>query len=112
MSEDLTEEEALAAVRRLTRARLAALVAAGAVRPDPGAAGGPVYSRLDLVRLELACDLAEGWDLDAEATGLVLTLVERLHETRAELQAVLRALEREPEAVRARVRARLTILSA
>jgi chaperone modulatory protein CbpM len=106
MKEHFSEEEALARVVRLERRTLSALIEVEAIRPGQGA-GGPVFTPTDIARLELLCDITEGYELDHEALGLVMTLIERLHATRADLQALARALDCEPAEVRRRVAGRL-----
>ncbi len=102
MSELLREEEVVARVRTLTQERLVEYCAARVVIPAEGAQGR-VYQRLDVARLELACDLNEQYEMEAEAISMVLSLVDQLHGVRAELRELVRALEGQPEAVRSEV---------
>lgn len=104
MTRHYTEDEAVAAVGRLTVTRLRAFVAADCVTPALGEQG-PVFSDADLARLDLLCDLAEDFGLEEDALALVVSLVDQLHGLRRELRALAEALESEPEEVRARVRA-------
>jgi chaperone modulatory protein CbpM len=102
----LTEEEALAAVSRLDRARLARFVRAELVRPaDAGA--WVTYRQVDIARIELLCDLCDDFELEDEALALVMQLVDQLHGTRSDLITLMQALGEEPDEVRARVMARL-----
>lgn len=107
MSEIYSEEETIAAVHRLTRTRLSAFVSAEAVRPTEGAAG-PCYTRVDIARLELLCDLTDGFELEDDALGLVVTLVDQLHAARADLAALMQAIAEEPAETRRRIAAALT----
>jgi chaperone modulatory protein CbpM len=103
----LSEEEALAAVGRLDRTRLARFVRAEVIRPAD-AGGRLVYRQVDIARIELLCDLCDDFDLEDEALALVMQLVDQLHGTRSDLVTLMRALGEEPEEVRVRVMERLT----
>ncbi|WP_158965369.1 hypothetical protein [Chachezhania sediminis] len=98
----LTEEDVLEAVAPLTRVQLTRFVEAEVVAPMEGATGR-VYRRLDVVRMELLCELTETYALEPDALAMVMGLVDQLHGVRAELKAVLSALEAEDDATRARV---------
>lgn len=96
------EEEVVARVSSLTRDRLVEYRAAEIVVPMEGDSG-PVYRQLDVARLELACDLGEQYEMEAEAISMVLSLIDQLHGLRAEMREVLRAVEDQPEPVRAQI---------
>ncbi len=102
----LSEEEALAAVGRLDRAQLSRFIRAEVIRPAD-AGGRVVYRQIDIARMELLCDLCDDFELDDDALGIVMELVDQLHGTRSDLLALMRALGEEPEEVLARVRGRL-----
>lgn len=107
MPEIYSEEETIATVARLTRTRLTSFVSAEAVRPTAGEKG-PCYTRVDIARLELLCDLIEGFELEGDALGLVVTLVDRLHAARADLAALAAAIAEEPPETRRRLAAALS----
>ena len=106
MTRIYTEQEVVARVRGLSVPLLVRFIEAEIVRPvargKPQARG---YGRVDVARLQLACDLADEFDLDTDALGLVMGLIDRLHATRADLRAVMQAIAAEPEEVRARIAA-------
>jgi chaperone modulatory protein CbpM len=102
MADRYTETEILAEVPSLTRARLVSYVEARVIVPVQSDAG-PVYRRIDLARLHLLCDLSDQFDLEDDALGVVISLVDQLHGVRGELAAVLAALDEEPVEVRERV---------
>lgn len=102
----LTEDEALAAVGRLDRALLTRFLRIEVIRPAD-AGGRVVYRRVDIARLELLCDLCDDFDLNDDALGIVMGLVDQLHGTRSDLVALMRALGEEAEEVRTRVTRRL-----
>ncbi len=99
MSRIYTEREVIALVPGLTGARLVHFIEAEIVlpierRPEPG------FQNIDLARLELACELVDQFELNEDALKLVLSLVDQLHAKRAELGALLAALEAQPAPVR------------
>lgn len=102
----LTEEETLAAVGRLDRVRLARFVRAEVIHPAD-AGGRMVYRQVDIARMELLCDLCDDFELDDDALGIVMGLVDQLHGTRGDLLALMRALAEEEEDVRRRIMGRL-----
>ncbi|MFC3119185.1 hypothetical protein [Jhaorihella thermophila] len=102
MTRYLTEDDLLDAIPRLTRQRLRALIEADILAPMESEQGR-LFRRLDRARAALACDLADDFDLHEDALSMMLSLIDQLHGVRAELRAVLQALEAEPEDVRRRV---------
>lgn len=102
MSEHLSEEDMLAAVPLLTRARLETWVAAEVVTPER-TGGSATFRRVDVARLTLACELCDEFELADDALALVLDLVDRLHRAEAELGALAEVLAEEPEPVRRRI---------
>jgi chaperone modulatory protein CbpM len=106
MSDRFTEDEAIAAVPRLTRTRLSAFVEAEVVIPSRGEEG-LVFRHIDIARLELMCELCEEFDLDAEALALVGVLIDQLHAARRDLRALAEALADEPPEIHARLGAAL-----
>lgn len=102
----LSEEETLATVGRLDRARLTRFVKAEIIRPvDEG--GHWVYRQVDVARIELLCDLCDDFEMNDDALEIVMHLVDQLHGTRGDLMSLMRALGEEAEPVRTRVIARL-----
>ncbi|MEO8531928.1 MAG: hypothetical protein ABI459_11925 [Deltaproteobacteria bacterium] len=99
-------EQTLAIVTRLSPAQLDEFVNAEAVTPliDGDV---PTFRQSDIARLELLCDLAETYDLQADALALVISLVDQLHATRSDLEAVLAALADAPDDLRGRIAATL-----
>ena len=102
----LSEEETLAAVGRLDRARLARFVQAEVIWPAE-AGGKVVFRQVDVARLELLCDLCDDFELDDDALGVVMALVDQLHGARSDLAALMRALGEETDDVRSRILERL-----
>lgn len=98
----VTEDDMIATVPRLSRQRLDVFVKAEILAPVHSETG-PVFRKIDRARARLACDLVEDFDLHTDALSMMLSLLDQLHGVRAELKAVLRALEHEPEDRRQRI---------
>lgn len=101
-----TKSEVVSRISGLTVSRLETYVATECVAPVTRA-GEAAFTEGDLARLKLLAELAEGFDLDEDAAGLVVGLIDQIHGLRHELRAVGEALAEEPDEVRARVIARL-----
>ena len=106
MTAFLSEDDAIIAVTGLTRTRLQAFVSAEVMVPLQSAEG-PRFRPVDLARLELLCDLTEHFDLQDDALGVVMSLIDQLHATRQQLHAVAQALAAEPVEVRHRIGVRI-----
>ncbi len=91
MNERLSERDVIDAIATLDHARLVAFMEAEIVRPVH-TARGIRFRRADLARLELMCELSDLYDLDEDALGLVMSLIDRLHDVRRELRLVLEAV--------------------
>lgn len=102
----LTEQMVLTRIRRLTRRDLQHWIREGWVRPAMGATE-PVFDEIDVARLRLLCDLRKDMALPADTVPVVLTLIDRLHETRRELRLLVEAVGDQPEDVRRAVISRL-----
>ncbi len=106
MSRFYSETEVVARVPGLTGARLVRFVEVGIVLPvKRDKAQG--YQRVDLARLELACELADQFALEEDALALVLSLVDQLHAKHAEMQVLRQAVAAQPKEIRARISAAL-----
>ena len=102
MTDRYSEDETIAVVALLTRTRLTAFIEAEMVMPLHSDAG-LVFRQVDLARLELLCELSEHFDLSEDALEIVISLVDQLHGTRAELRALAEAIEAELPEIRARI---------
>lgn len=98
-----TLNETLAAVGALSPEALQRHIDSGVVAPVQSAQG-PLFRELDIARLHLVADLAEGYDLDEEALALVLSLIDQLHGLRGDMRAILDAVAREPVETRVRLK--------
>ena len=105
MTNYFTLSQTITAVPGLSQPQLMAFMDADLVRPTASAAG-PVFRAFDLARLELLCDLSDQFDLQADALGVVIGLIDQLHDTRRRLHAMAEAMEAEPQDLRSRVGAR------
>lgn len=93
------ENMVVALVERVTLRELRFWVREGWVRPTHDTAG-PVFDKVDIARVRLLCDLKKDMSLPTDALPVVLTLIDRLHQTRRELRALTQALEEQPNDVR------------
>lgn len=93
------ERMVVARVERLNLRELRIWVREGWVRPAHSEAG-PIFDELDIARIRLLCDLKNDMSLPTDALPVILTLIDRLHQTRRELGALTEALEDQPEVVR------------
>ena len=100
------ESEVVARVPGMTVSRLRSFVAADCVRPFE-AEGRVGYTEADLARLQFIVELAEDFELDPDASAMVLSLVDQIHGLRLALRRLGEAVGEEPEEIRTRVRSRL-----
>ncbi|MGE0225620.1 MAG: chaperone modulator CbpM [Acetobacteraceae bacterium] len=89
----------IAMVRGLGEAELLAWVERGWVRPE-GADTGWEFHEIDVARIRLIHDLRYRMEMAEETIPVVLSLLDQIHDLRGDLRSVLRAVERQPEAVR------------
>ena len=95
MSKRYSEEQVLETVSRLTRSRLVSFIEAEVVQPVHSG-DQRIFRQIDLARLELMCELNETFDLDGDALGVVMSLIDQLHDVRRELRIVLEAVSEDP----------------
>ncbi len=95
----LSEKELINTVARLTSDRLTEYLAAEIVIPEQSDKG-LVYHSIDVARLELACELHEQYDMEADALSMMISLIDQMHGLRAELREVLNAVDAQPDPVR------------
>ncbi|WP_312527569.1 hypothetical protein [Paracoccus sp. (in: a-proteobacteria)] len=103
MSRHYSVEETLAVVTDLTEVDLQRYVAVGIVKAV-SSDRGPIFREIDIARLSLLVDLTEGYALDDEALGLVMSLLDQLNGLRADMRAILDAVGQEPPETRLRLR--------
>ncbi len=95
----MDEDRVVAQVHRLSLRELRLWVREGWVQPAQGT-DGPVFDELDVARIRLLCDLKKDMDLPSKALPVVLSLIDRLHETRRNLRCLVDAIDMQPEEVR------------
>ena len=78
----------------------------GWVLPEP-ADSDWVFQEIDVARVRLIHDLRHGMNVGDDAIPIVLSLLDQVYELRAQLKAVLRAVETQPTEVRNAIRAAL-----
>ncbi len=97
-----SEEEVVATVHGLTHTRLTALIEAEVITPVTGERG-PVYRQVDIARLQLVRDLSDQFEMTDDALGVVMRLIDQLHDVRSDLRTLMRAISDEPLDVRDRL---------
>lgn len=107
MTEILTIEELVAEVPGLSALRIERYVAAGIVQPVLAEGEAESFRPVDRARLQLACELADSFDLEDDALALVFDLIDRMHRHRADLKALMQAVAAQPEEIRLRIGAAL-----
>ncbi|MDR7123200.1 hypothetical protein [Pseudotabrizicola sp. 4114] len=106
MTDQRTEDEVIAIIPGMTRTRLVAFLQAEVILPirrKTFEGNAPVFGRIDIARMQLLCDLADGLDLDDDALGVVMSLIDQLHMARRDLRVLALAVEAEAPDVRARI---------
>jgi chaperone modulatory protein CbpM len=101
-----SETEVVARVEGLTVARLRAFVAAECLAPAERE-GRLAFAEADVARARLLAELSRDFELDPEASAMVLSLIDQIHGLRRQLRRLGEAVAPEPPEVRARIRARL-----
>ena len=101
-----SETEVVARVEGLTVSRLRAFVAAECLAPAERE-GRLAFAEADLARARLLAELDADFDLDPDAAGMVMSLVDQIHGLRRQLRALGEAVAAEDEGVRGRIRERL-----
>lgn len=95
-------QEALEEISELTGEQLDRYILAGVVQPVQ-TPQGPSFRDVDIARLSLLVELTAGYELNEEALGLVMSLLDQLHGLRGDMQAILDAVAQEPAETRARL---------
>lgn len=93
------ERTVVARVKRVKLKDLRIWVREGWVRPAQSETG-PIFDEVDIARIRLLCDLKTDMSLPSDALPVVLTLLDRLHQTRRELRTLTEAMQKQPEEVR------------
>ena len=106
MSRFYSETEVVARVEGLTVARLRSFVAAECLAPAERE-GRLAFAEADVARAQLLAELVTDFDLDAEAAGMVISLVDQIYGLRRALRQLGEAVASEPGEVRERIRSRL-----
>ena len=88
----------------LGETELVAWIERGWVLPEP-AEGGWEFHEIDVARVRLIHDLRRQMEVGEDSLSLVLSLLDQVYELRGRLKTVLRAVDVQPEDVRAAIRA-------
>jgi chaperone modulatory protein CbpM len=79
----------------------------GWVQPET-AESGWVFQEIDIARVRLIHDLRRDMDVGEDTIPMVLSLLDQVYELRAQLKALLRAVEAQPPEVRQAIQANLS----
>lgn len=99
-----SEAEVVTVVEMISVQELRGWVQAGWIAPAIGQSG-PVFDELDVARVRLVCELRGDLEVPEEAVPLVLSLLDQVHGLRREMQSLAKAVDAQPENVRAAVQA-------
>lgn len=102
MTRRYSEDQVIAAIATLTRTQLVSFIEAEIIVPLH-TKDGVVFRQVDLVRIELLCELTEHFSLNDDALSIIMSLIDQLHYTRGELESILQAIKNEPADVRERL---------
>ncbi|MDD8024708.1 MAG: chaperone modulator CbpM [Paracoccaceae bacterium] len=102
MTERFSEDEVVTTVGRLTRSQLVRFIESDLIKPQVDA-GGYIFQRIDIARLELLCDLSQDLDLDETALGIVVSLLDQLHAARHDLATLAGAIDALPAELRSQI---------
>jgi chaperone modulatory protein CbpM len=102
MTRRYSENEAIAAIATLTRTQLVSFIEAEIIVPMH-TENGILFRQVDLVRMELLCELTESFSLNDDALSIIISLIDKLHSTHGELDCLLTAIKDEPGDVRERL---------
>src|ERR1700760_496833 len=86
----------------LQESELLSWVARGGVRPE-GPPPDFVFQEIDVARVRLIHDFRHSMSVADDTMPLVLSLLDQVYTLRGQLQAIARAVEGQPEAVRAAI---------
>jgi chaperone modulatory protein CbpM len=90
----------------LREAELASWVERGWVRPE-GSQPDWVFQEIDIARVRLIRDFRDAMAVSEETMPLVLSLLDQVYTLRGQMRVVARAVEGQPEPVRAAILAAL-----
>jgi len=107
----LTEIQVVETVGPLSISQLRLWVESGLVTPTKSD-DGHVYDPVDVARIKLVYELQQDLDLNEEAIPVILSLMDQIYGLRRELRTLTQAVERQPEAIRHRIRRALLELRA
>jgi chaperone modulatory protein CbpM len=79
----------------------------GWVQPE-SAESGWVFQEIDIARVRLIHDLRRSMEVTEDTIPVVLSLLDQVYELRAQLKAVLRAVEAQPDDVRRAIESNLS----
>jgi len=98
----MEEKEVLGRFTRLRRATLHVWIERGWVTPERGQQGYQ-FREIDVARVRLIYEFSTELELDEDAIGVVLPLLDQVHGLRHQLRRLADAVSAQPEDVRRRI---------
>lgn len=106
----LSEQDLEKQVEGVTRAEIRLCVQRGWITPTAGGGAQAGFLQVDVARLRLIRELRQDLEVDDETVPVILSLIDQLHTTRAELKRMAQAVAQEPGDVQERIAATLRAL--
>ena len=97
---NMSEQDVLRRVTGVTRIRLQTWVQRGWIIPS-ASDEGVRYTEVDVARCDLIRQLRDDMGVENESVEIVLSLLDQVYGLRRELRAVMRAVESQPDDIRA-----------
>ncbi|MBI6628259.1 hypothetical protein [Pontibaca salina] len=97
-----SETQLVRTIDRLTESQLTTFIQAEIITPVQ-TDSGPAFREIDVARLNLLCELSDEFDLNEDALGMIMSLVDQLHSARRDLRNIVTALKRENTDVQRRI---------
>lgn len=102
MTRYYSQTEVVTLIDDLTEPRLQVFVQERIVSPVQ-TGDGPAFREADVARLQLLCDLCEGYELQGDAMHLVMSLIDQLNTARGDMRALMHAVAQQPDEVRQQI---------
>lgn len=95
----LKEQEVLSVIASVSDVQLRVWVSKDWVRPAQDGST-PVFNEADVARVRLLDTLINQLEIDHEATPIILSLIDQIHDMRAQMRRVSEVIEEQPDDIR------------
>jgi chaperone modulatory protein CbpM len=95
----LREQEVLSVVTSVSDVQLRVWVSEEWVKPAHDGTN-PIFNDADVARVRLLDTLINQLEIDHEATPIILSLIDQVHDLRAQMRSMSQAIEGQPDDVR------------